>query len=745
MRSLLLVVAALKASGEVIQLGGWRWTSYLAEGNGEAQQQKGGKTSLLSKRDGEEKLKPARQTSVGKGTHHAANGSALSNGTVWAGVLLAKVSSKRVVSVYGAFAMPPEGHKGIECSYDRGGLWEPSKGVEDFRPGAGRLLRQDESAIDWASVFKPNVGLSSICGDRACVHGVRVDCRLPRDLRELLDQQRSFNGSFAPLNFSISIRGSATGVRRASKWTIHDIAVRQAPHPLSAEICAAGGGSSETSSTGSFKEGNASAFTITVVMPYLYPGSNEVSALAALMEWIAWYKLLGANRLLLFDQQLSAAASNFSCALDELALSEPGLVVLRGWWSPRLILSRRYQVLTTNLALDAIRGCSAAKSAACTHDGHGTCRSGAEWVLSLDLDEFIYPVPARQAPAFGVAKSKRALRPWRVGVGAVDEVAGALAKLASGQLAVTQESQAGDDATRRCAAPSLFYFCRVDYFTPLPCSTSITGEGGTRGVSQGTGRSGLVVEGSLETTSLRVGPRLLEEGPSSTWSLWGSYMHPSARTELRVKWMVDVSATGRFAHQWPRADVSVHHVGLPSGACHAPMPLELMHLRHVNRMTRGDKCDPDRSRAFLAGSPSNESSRRKVDFGSLVIRSVPGSLNAEVTTTMTEGRKHGRVEVLKSVIDFGQLAQSPAKENSSASEDPRVKNGRVRPFRLSHGAMNTAASTLSDVERAAAAAFRAWLAEGRLPSYWLASLKATAQNLIQRAQSKDVCSAELVW
>merc|ERR1712087_37293 len=191
-----------------------------------------------------------------------------------------------------------------------------------------------------------------------------------------------------------------------------------------------------------------------------------------------------------------------------------------------------------------------------------------------------------------------------------------------------------------------------------------------------------------------------------------------------------------------------HHIGLPTGACHVPMPLEVMHLRHVNRMTRGDKCDPDRSRAFLVSTASNES--RKVDFGSLVIRNVPGSLNAEVAITVSEGgRKHVREGggVLKSIIDFGRLAHpAPLRKNGSTSGDQRVlTDGHVRQFRLVHEQIDTASSALSAAEVAAAVAYNTWLAEARLPASWQASLKENAHTLVVRAQRNDVCPTEKVW
>mmetsp|Transcript_3059 Transcript_3059/g.9561 ORF Transcript_3059/g.9561 Transcript_3059/m.9561 type:complete len:617 (-) Transcript_3059:99-1949(-) len=531
-----------------------------------------------------------------------------------AGVLLAKEESdgdQSNTAIFGAFARPKEcslrTQGCLECSLDGGATWRRAKSLHEFKPGAGHFVASDDR-IDWSAVTTQNVGLDVACGRHAasrdaCVHGLRVAC--------------SGVSALSPPRVGLRLRLAAgmsgKGKRRQAEvgvvvWQIESVPVRASSFPLGASEC-------ESTAGGALGVVTSTTERVSVVMPYLYPGADGRRALGHLTEWVGWYSLLGASRILLFDQQLSPPTGGFARGLEALAASNKRVLLLRGWWSPRLYISRRYQVFSLNLALSAVRGCASAARAA-------SGSSPAEWVLSLDLDEFVYPVPAAQARSFLRAPQPHHLqrdppldaapqrRPWRLRWGR--SLSGALLRLAAhlGEAGEASGGEAsGGEASGGCRGPaSVAYLCRVDYYAAEACSGNSSGGGG------------------LEAAPLRVGPPSFEAGPSSGWRIWGRMDEIVCDTtpavanrgigcvssELKTKWMVDVAKGYRAA--------GVHDVRparLEDDACAVKLPLEHIHLRHANHASARGCSTIFRGHFKTRTDSSANSSKKGPRFGRL--------------------------------------------------------------------------------------------------------------------------------
>ena len=257
-----------------------------------------------------------------------------------AGVLLAKEESdgdQSNTAIFGAFARPKEcslrTQGCLECSLDGGATWRRAKSLHEFKPGAGHFVASDDR-IDWSAVTTQNVGLDAACGRHAasrdaCVHGLRVAC--------------SGVSALSPPRVGLRLRLAAgmsgKGKRRQAEvgvvvWQIESVPVRASSFPLGASEC-------ESTAGGALGVVTSTTERVSVVMPYLYPGADGRRALSHLTEWVGWYSLLGASRILLFDQQLSPPTGGFARGLEALAASNKRVLLLRGWWSPRLYISRR--------------------------------------------------------------------------------------------------------------------------------------------------------------------------------------------------------------------------------------------------------------------------------------------------------------------------------------------------------------------------------------------------------------------
>ena len=335
---------------------------------------------------------------------------------------------------------------------------------------------------------------------------------------------------------------------------------------------------------------------VTVCVQYVY-GTGY--SLQAVLEFTAWYLLLGVRRIVIFDSmepELEVGEARQQAARERML----GLQKLSAALGDRFIIARglatwdmmrrtrthmNAQSLAGNMCKAAVGGLAASASG-----GDTSTTPPAQFVALLDLDEYLTP-PAEDASV-----------PGRVAM----RLSGSLRRLAdyvtSGDPVTAQylrDSRAARSRVHNGIGSHRCLSFASAYYLPPPCgaggsdasNSSITTGMTTRGWSGGWGgQHSISTEDPLPAMlqrSWRTPPDNFERGPSHTWR---TFLHWNFF--VRSKFLVEAGddkvltgnhecccrAAGSFGKQCStRSGLVANH----SCATVEFMPLELWHIRHL--------------------------------------------------------------------------------------------------------------------------------------------------------------------
>ena len=465
-----------------------------------------------------------------------------SSGTAW------------TVDVYGVATT--KDLRRLQCSLD-GTSWVPAR-AQTTIPESGH----DQLSFSQRYRRKPAARLGAIEGDNGLV-GVRFSCHFgPGD--RATDLQHSPSPTWRRLRRSLSVRDSSTSKHA---WKVDSLPVRCLGYPIAdAEAPCSSTSRRRARNTAFVGTSPASehATSVTVCVQYLY-GTGYTRQ--ALIEFVAWYLLLGAQRIVVFDsmepelevgerqqtvaQERQRALYSLSAALGEQ------LVLVRGLATWDMMRRTR-----THMSGQSIAGnmCKSA-AAALTPAAHST------YAAMLDLDEFLTP-PATDASRPDGMASHLAGSLLRLSAHVHSGASVTMHYLNDAQLSHSRVHPGS--GTGRCLS-----FASV-YYWPPTCGHASSETGVPL-----SGKSGLVHR------SWRGHPDNFEPGPSVNWTSF-----PHWNFFHRSKFLVDTADDGLMTanHECccKMAGTSGQQCTTRSGrlgnhtcATLEFMPLEYWHIRHL--------------------------------------------------------------------------------------------------------------------------------------------------------------------
>ena len=376
---------------------------------------------------------------------------------------------------------------------------------------------------------------------------------------------------------------------------------------------------------------------VTVCVQYIYGTGYSVHTL---LEFVAWYVLLGARRIVLFDsmephyehdEALRRLAYERQQALHGLAKALRGRVVVVSG----LALWDMMRRTRSHMSGQSVAGslCRAAAAAL------GERAERVAYVAMPDLDEFLSPPATDASRADGLATSLR---------GALSRLAGHVwqGRPATGlylddPAAVRSRVHPGG-GRRRCLS-----FASVYYVMP-PCAdaaaATLGGEGrGASTAPMGAPALGAAAQPAVLRRSWRSQPDNFEEGPSHRWRIfrhWNFF--------VRSKYLVDASdpAIVTANHECcckPALSTAMQCqnrsglLGNHSCATLEFMPLEHWHVRHLRGAGRSsdERVDGCRRKPLLDAVLARNGTRRHVQIEAQR-ETFPPSWAAEYTDALTK-------------------------------------------------------------------------------------------------------------
>ena len=325
----------------------------------------------------------------------------------------------------------------------------------------------------------------------------------------------------------------------------------------------------------------------TVCMPYAWgvSGAGGPSA-ARIVAWVSWYLLLGAHRIVIFDDfdqgaagpPQTASAETAGAELIEAEARQHVLHALPHVLRERFVRVRGLCVHDTYLRASPHQHCQVLANNICRHAARAADSAGA-YVFTPDIDEFLcppLPLPERMTEStHAAAEGAMPLRGALVSLASRLHAQHTASTQQAAQRSALHDELVPPESTRRgpriehkAGHGACLKFADVRYVQPRcmrPADANHI-------VHLGHGDGAAVLRFSLRAT-----PHNFERGPSTRWrSLrkWG--------TEVRAKFLTSASP-------FDSDHIAIHHCCLPlhgvppDRACRfvEHMPLEQWHIRHV--------------------------------------------------------------------------------------------------------------------------------------------------------------------
>ena len=329
----------------------------------------------------------------------------------------------------------------------------------------------------------------------------------------------------------LSVRSSLAG----ADWRLDGVLV----HPATWSMHQAAGGTrgGPSLSGAAAAEGAPPPVSITACVGYVFAdATGHAPSAAALFEWAAWYALLGATRLVIFDDMddeshPTAAALRALAALPSWSGALP--VAPGGGATTSVVVVRGLCLRDTMLRASMHANCQVLANNLCRHFARADAPPSV--VVAADLDEFMAPATPAGVPLSHAAREDTAkgLLPLR----------GALARLASSRPTGSGVGQQGRSAHVCLKMANVAY---------LPPACDEAGDGSGRAVApSAAAERDIGVGAKVLRMTARGQPDSFEIGPSSQWGLARSWGAP-----VRAKWMASAAAGDKDV-------VSIHHCCQP--------------------------------------------------------------------------------------------------------------------------------------------------------------------------------------